>query len=120
MAKNRVSIAHRRAAINIRMQISANHIRLVFFLLIFPLIFLLNIFLEMTFAEPGGVYRVEPNKTVRCEALVAPIKSWHKPRCASFGSMETNPGGYALLVVSLLSLGGFGWATSRPRCEIRF
>lgn len=83
-------------------------------LLVIPFMFSGAMFVEMTFAEPGGSYRADAGELVQCEAL-APRRKPHKsPRCASFGSMETNPGGYAVTVVSLLSLGTLLWWSSRP------
>ena len=76
--------------------------------------------MEMTFAEPGKGYISESGQPVQCEALAPRGKSRSKPSCAYFGSMETNPQGYA---VSLLALAGIGillsWS-SRPGRGLRW
>lgn len=84
-------------------------------LLVIPFMFAGAMLVEMTFAEPGRSYRADAGELVECEALAPRSKRYNRPRCASFGSMETNPGGYAVTVVSLVSLGALLWWTSRPR-----
>jgi hypothetical protein len=102
------------------MLISPRHLWIALQLLVIvPFVFSFTIVVEMTFAIPGGSYFVEPNKPVQCEALVISTKAYMKSHCATFGSKETNPGGYVIAVTSLSSLGIFLWVSSRPRRGLR-
>lgn len=83
-------------------------------LAIVPTFLAFSTVMDMTFAKPGGSYVDESKVLVRCEALAMPTKKWHAPRCASFGSMETNPGGYAAAWLGLAACFGFLWLSSRP------
>jgi|SRR5471030_334994 len=89
-------------------------------LIIVPFGFASSIVIDMTFAKPGGSYLSDTNERVQCEALAPPRKNiYSKPQCAAFGSMETNPRGYAIAVTACVSLGALLWWSSRPGRGLR-
>jgi hypothetical protein len=75
---------------------------------------------EMVFAEPGKGYVAPSGQHVSCEALAPRGKSGSMPKCALFGSKETNPGGFALAVASFALLSGIMWISSRPGRGLKF
>jgi len=75
---------------------------------------------EMVFAEPGKGYVGPSGKYVACEALAPRSRASSPPRCASFGSMETNPAGFGWLVASFALLNGVMWISSRPGRGLKF
>jgi hypothetical protein len=79
-----------------------------------PFMFSTMIVFEMTVAKPGGGYRTDAGQYVHCQALAMRGKSQNKPRCAYYGSKETNPRGYGIAVAALLGLGAVLWVSSRP------
>jgi hypothetical protein len=65
---------------------------------------------EMVDAEPQTSYVNRGGQVVRCEAVVH-ARGPEKTVCATFGSKETNPGGFAagcVLVFGILAM--FSWA----------
>lgn len=89
-------------------------------LLVAPFMFSSAIVIEMTFAEAGKGYLSETGRQVQCEALAPRGKSYNKPRCASFGSKETNPLGYVAAIAVLGGFGVFMWWSSRPGRGLRW
>lgn len=89
-------------------------------MLLLPFMFSVVTVIEMTFAQPGKGYRSPSGVNVACEALAPRAKSYTEPRCARFGSMETNPRGFGLALVSLALLGGGMWLSCRPGRGLRF
>ena len=88
--------------------------------LVLPFMFSVAIVLEMAFAQPGKGYRSTSGVDVTCEALAPRAKSYSEPRCARFGSMETNPQGFGWAIASLALLGGGIWLSCRPGRGLRF
>lgn len=76
--------------------------------------------IEMVFAEPGKGYAAPSGQHVTCEALAPRGKSGSKPKCALFGSKETNPAGFALAVASFVLLSGIMWISLRPGRGLKF
>ena len=76
--------------------------------------------IEMTFAIPGKGYYDASGTYVTCEALAARGKPYTAPRCAAFGSMETNPVGYAGAIALVAALSSALWFTTRPGRGLRF
>lgn len=70
---------------------------------------------EMVDAEPQTSYVNRAGQVVHCEAVVH-ARGPEKTVCATFGSKETNPGGFAagcVLVFCILAL--FSWAGAPGR-----
>lgn len=88
-------------------------------LLLAPVMLASAVVIEMTFAEAGKGYLSETGRQIQCEALAPRGKSYNKPRCASFGSKETNPFGYVTAIVALGGLGALLWWSSRPGRGLR-
>jgi hypothetical protein len=88
--------------------------------LVLPLMLSAGVVLEMTFARPGEGYRSASGVEKSCEALAPRYKSYTAPRCATFGSMETNPLGFGIAVASLAALGAAVWLACRPGHGLRF
>jgi hypothetical protein len=87
---------------------------------ILPFMWAAVVVIEMTFAMPGQGYRTESGNYVVCEALAARGKPYTAPRCATYGSKETNPTGYTASVALLCALSAILWATTRPGRGLRF
>jgi hypothetical protein len=85
-----------------------------------PFLFALGIATEMLFAQPGKGYRTPSGTYVACEALAPRFKSYSPPSCARFGSMGTNPAGFALAIASLGVLGAVLWVSCGPGRGFRF
>ncbi len=85
-----------------------------------PFLFALSIATEMLFAQPGKGYRTPSGTYVACEALAPRAKSYSPLRCAPFGSMGTNPAGFALAIASLGLLSAVIWVSCRPGRGFRF
>lgn len=81
-------------------------------LLFLPFLFFISVFIDMSFAEPGKSYITKTGKEVKCEALAPSNKSGQ--RCSPFGSRETNPEGYMLVVGALAGVILLGWWCGRP------
>ena len=81
-------------------------------LLFLATVFLTSLFIDMSFAEPGKGYISKSGQKVRCEALAPRDKSGL--HCSVFGSKETNPVGYALVIGSLAGVILLGWWCGRP------
>ncbi len=88
--------------------------------LMLPFMFSVAIVLEMAFAQPGKGYRSPAGVDIACEPLAPRAKIYSAPRCARFGSMETNPQGFGLALASLALLSGGMWLSCRPGCGLRF
>lgn len=86
---------------------------------VLPLAWAAVVVVDMTFAIPGKGYRSASGQYVACEALAARGKSSTQPRCATHGSMETNPTGYAAALAALASLSSVLWVTTRPGRGLR-
>lgn len=84
-----------------------------------PFLFALGIATEMLFAQPGKGYRTPSGTYVAC-ALAPRFKSYSPPSCARFGSMGTNPAGFALAIASLGVLGAVLWVSCGPGRGFRF
>lgn len=82
--------------------------------LVIPTLVALALVAEMTVAEPGKSYKSRSGQLIRCEALVRPIKRSSGPRCATFGSKETNKPGYLLAWTALAACSALLWWTSKP------
>lgn len=89
-------------------------------LVIVPFMFAGSVVFEMMTAVPGGSYLSETGQHIQCEALTTRGRVNIKPDCASFGSMETNPGGFALAMTAFVSLSALLWYSSRPRRGLRW
>lgn len=68
----------------------------------------------MSRSEATGGYYDESGKYIECEAVSPPSKHVKIPKCAPYGSMETNKLGYAIAWFSAASFGYLLWLTSRP------
>lgn len=66
-----------------------------------------------SYVTPSGKY-------IACEALAPRGKATSQPRCAYFGSKETNPKGFALAIASFAILYGVMWIGSRPGRGLKF
>ena len=87
---------------------------------VLPFMWAAVVVIEMTFAMPGKGYRTESGNYVACEALAARGKPYTAPRCATYGSIKTNPTGYAGSVALLCVLSMVLWVTTRPGRGLRF
>ena len=87
---------------------------------IVPLMWAVVVVAEMTFAMPGRGYHDASGKYIACEALAARGKPYTAPRCATYGSMETNPIGYAGAFALLVALSSVLWVSTRPGRGLRF
>ena len=81
-------------------------------LLFLPFLFLISVFVDMSFAEPGKGYIAKSGQAIKCEALAPRSKSGQ--HCSAFGSKETNPIGYGLVVSSIAGVIILGWWCGRP------
>ena len=88
--------------------------------LIVPFLWVAAVAIEMTFAMPGKGYRDASGRYVACEALAARGRPHVAPRCAAYGSIETNPSGFATVVSTLAALSWVLWASTRPGRGLRF
>lgn len=89
-------------------------------LLVGPCFLASAVVIEMTFAEAGTGYLSETGQQVKCEALSPRGRSSTKPRCASFGSKETNPFGYFTAIVALGGLSTLLWWSGQPGRGLRW
>lgn len=89
-------------------------------LVVLPFMFATATVIEMGFAEPGKGFLDQSGTYVACEALAPRAKSYTQPRCARFGSMETNPAGFGVAVASFTLLAGIIWLSCRPGRGLRF
>lgn len=89
-------------------------------LVVLPFMFALSVTVEMSFALPGKGHVAPNGSYVSCEALAPRAKSYSKPRCSNFGSVETNPLGFVLALASLGALGIVVWLSCRPGRGLRW
>jgi hypothetical protein len=89
-------------------------------LLVGPYFFASAVVIEMTFAEAEKGYLSSMGLQVKCEALAPRGRSSTKPRCASFGSKETNPFGYVTAIVALGGLSTLLWWSGQPGRGLRW
>ncbi len=87
--------------------------------LVAPFLFTAGLVIEMTFAFPGQGYHDEAGKYVACEALASRRSPATPRRCALFGSMETNPSGYAGAIALLAGISGLLFMSTRPGRGLR-
>lgn len=90
-----------------------------------PVLLLLGaLLIEAAFAIPTNQYHAEygpvPAGLSRCDAISLPGKRGISPRCATLGSMETNPGGLAALGLGIAASVLLLILSARPGRGLRF
>ena len=89
-----------------------------------PLLLLSALVIEAAFAIPLNRYRADygqvPVNLSHCDAVFLPGKRGLSPRCATFGSVETNPAGFAALGFGLSATALLLSLTVRPGRGLRF
>lgn len=80
--------------------------------------------IEAAFAIPISRYQADygrvPANLSHCDAVYLPGKRGLSPRCAKFGSVETNPAGFAALGFGLSATVFLLALSTRPRRGLRF
>lgn len=89
-----------------------------------PVLLLGALLIEAAFATPLNRFQADhgrvPVALLHCDAVFLPGKRGLSPRCATFGSIETNPAGFAALTFGFSATALLLALSVRPGRGLRF